>query len=412
MAKFDVKKPYYVILGITNNATTNEIFDAYNKLKLELHPDNHDSYKESFEEVMKNVQEAFDVLSNPVLRAEYDEARKAIPVIPVKQPDPIKVVKVDDSTKAKTTAAKGRQKESHLTAKGIAFLVALALMLTTFGYCTRKDKDGGKDKDSTTTSSSSSTTGDDDLDDLLNEFTFVDPKDEDQLNKRAEILHAMFVKAGINDYTVEDIKNQLKFINSTYQSKTEDESYDMANSILELMGKYGTSVKGVTNFAGEELDMNDVESAVKLSAYIVDNSPNADILNDFATQFIQTVTGSTREDIKVSSEKLLTTQAELMVGTYVNSKGKQVAYFELNDAEQFIIGLMSQIIAPAIKTSLGETFSVNVGPDKKASINITQDYYNPMCDGEYDTSNVWARAYNGLVVASLNNNDQQLTLKK
>lgn len=73
-------KNYYEILGVPRSATTDQIRTAYRKLLLKFHPDKNvgDTY---FEEWSKKINEAFEVLKNPEVRAEYDlvydEARAA-----------------------------------------------------------------------------------------------------------------------------------------------------------------------------------------------------------------------------------------------------------------------------------------------------------------------------------------------
>lgn len=73
-------KNYYEILGVPRSATTDQIRTAYRKLLLKFHPDKNvgDAY---FEEWSKKINEAFEVLKDPGVRAEYDlvydEARTA-----------------------------------------------------------------------------------------------------------------------------------------------------------------------------------------------------------------------------------------------------------------------------------------------------------------------------------------------
>ncbi|HOX40966.1 MAG TPA: DnaJ domain-containing protein [bacterium] len=64
-------RDYYSTLGIGKNATTEDIKKAYRKLALQYHPDRGGS-KES-EEKFKEVNEAYQVLSDPQKRAQYDQ---------------------------------------------------------------------------------------------------------------------------------------------------------------------------------------------------------------------------------------------------------------------------------------------------------------------------------------------------
>lgn len=62
-------KNFYEILGINNNASELEIKKAFKKRSKETHPDLNNSDDALF----KEVKEAYDFLSDPVKRKDYDE---------------------------------------------------------------------------------------------------------------------------------------------------------------------------------------------------------------------------------------------------------------------------------------------------------------------------------------------------
>lgn len=64
-------KDYYAILGVPRNATEKEIKAAYRKLARQYHPDVNPGDKRA-EERFKEINEAYQVLSDPEKRAAYD----------------------------------------------------------------------------------------------------------------------------------------------------------------------------------------------------------------------------------------------------------------------------------------------------------------------------------------------------
>jgi len=69
-------KDYYQILGLEHNCTESEIKIAYKKLAIKFHPDKNQGDK-FFLEMFKDVQEAYDVLSDPAKRNAYNAKLEA-----------------------------------------------------------------------------------------------------------------------------------------------------------------------------------------------------------------------------------------------------------------------------------------------------------------------------------------------
>ena len=64
------KRDYYEILGVPRDAAGEEVKKAFRKLALEYHPDRNKNA--GAEEKFKEVNEAYQVISDPKKRADYD----------------------------------------------------------------------------------------------------------------------------------------------------------------------------------------------------------------------------------------------------------------------------------------------------------------------------------------------------
>ena len=69
-----VEKDFYKILGVTKGVADADLKKAYRKLAKDNHPDLHPG-DQAAESRFKDISEAYDVLSDPAQRQEYDAVR-------------------------------------------------------------------------------------------------------------------------------------------------------------------------------------------------------------------------------------------------------------------------------------------------------------------------------------------------
>ena len=66
------KRDYYEVLGVSKNASEDEIKKAYRKIAIQYHPDRNPGDKQA-EEKFKEAAEAYNVLHDPQKRQQYDQ---------------------------------------------------------------------------------------------------------------------------------------------------------------------------------------------------------------------------------------------------------------------------------------------------------------------------------------------------
>lgn len=67
------KRDYYEVLGVSRTATDDELKKAFRKLAKQYHPDANPDNKEEAEKKFKEINEAYETLSDPQKRKMYDQ---------------------------------------------------------------------------------------------------------------------------------------------------------------------------------------------------------------------------------------------------------------------------------------------------------------------------------------------------
>ena len=71
------KRDYYEVLGVDKSASENDIKKAYRKAAMKYHPDKFanasDAEKKDAEEKFKEINEAYQVLSDSQKKQQYDQ---------------------------------------------------------------------------------------------------------------------------------------------------------------------------------------------------------------------------------------------------------------------------------------------------------------------------------------------------
>lgn len=67
------KRDYYEILGVKKGASDAEVKAAYRKMALKWHPDRNQDKKEAAEKEFKEINEAYQILSDPQKKQTYDQ---------------------------------------------------------------------------------------------------------------------------------------------------------------------------------------------------------------------------------------------------------------------------------------------------------------------------------------------------
>ena len=120
----------YDILGIPTRATDLEIKRAYRNLVKRYHPDRRSS--ESSHEQIVVINYAYDILSDPEKRAQYDRGFAAIYFTPQPQEDPLEAYKRE--YKRKRWEREKKEREQKLSRKKAIYRVMCWLHIAVLAF--------------------------------------------------------------------------------------------------------------------------------------------------------------------------------------------------------------------------------------------------------------------------------------
>lgn len=105
-------KDYYSILGVQKNASQEDILKAYRELALKYHPDRNPDDSEEAAKKFKEIQQAFDSLSDPYKKASYDNFQNSPFQFRSRSPEDIFSAFTDFFEKTQTNGSRVRVKIS------------------------------------------------------------------------------------------------------------------------------------------------------------------------------------------------------------------------------------------------------------------------------------------------------------
>lgn len=120
-------KDYYRILEVSEYASDDVIKNAYKTLSKKYHPDLHKSQYKIFEQKMKEINEAYNVLINPETRKEYDQSLKKEKEKPVIVNNPYKN-NINESNVY--TSNKSEKEQKIMNSLNLNKIIILAMILS------------------------------------------------------------------------------------------------------------------------------------------------------------------------------------------------------------------------------------------------------------------------------------------
>lgn len=225
-------------------------------------------------------------------------------------------------------------------------------------------------------------------------MTFTDAYNDEQIQARANAINNYFKSNNYYKISDEELEQQIKYINGSYNATTDP--YDIQSDILSIFEAFAVTITQNDNYiSGVSENSNNI--GLGLDAFLVDNSPNKEIVIKVFDKFKNLLTAKTAQEKVNSANEFLSLEYELMNGLIQNSNGENIDFESLSSSEGFIIGTMFQLelgntICQSILEENGEIQYINIKGEQIAiNYEDLQAYYDPQHNDEFDYENIWVK---------------------
>ena len=397
MARFDRNKNYYQILGVSESATTNEILGAFNnavnQLKEEL--DNGNISKDRYDERYEDLTEAADVLSDPTVKKDYDEAR-------------------DEMTTG--TSNKGRQRvtgeeDGYTQAKKgrgclvgvVATVLAAAILTCAIGagvYLFDRFGKKGNDTDLDTKPGYEQTI-EEEKSVVKN---FGDPTNEKDVQKRVDAVKGQLKELGVVNpqtglaYTDEELTAIIQYMNGAFKPEKEADAYTMVDEYLNFVAGIISAPKTLnmiqyqanSDVVTKDIVQKDINSSkpFDFSNLLMGDSYCHEVISYFNGMYGKLLSTTDREEYKAVHNEIYQSLAKLMYGDglEINGKNYTIRDFEGlgNQNDAVVFGAIMYNIMPFHVQGIQEEFDVYYSQAGDIVVPIKQidEQFNVLCSAD------------------------------
>lgn len=221
--------------------------------------------------------------------------------------------------------------------------------------------------------------------------TFTDPFDETQVDAREEALINYFKANNFYDYNENDLVNQIKYINCSYKASN-DEAWDLQDSILETFKSFTLTIPSNDTYISGVYENGDI-IGLGLDAFLVDNSPNKEIVTELFEKFTNLLTAKTSQEQVEAANEFLIIEYELMTGSKQNAYGENISIHDMDSNVGFLICIINRLgnefCLNIIKEDAEISYINNKNEKKLISYKDVKDYFDPYCNNEFDYNNIF-----------------------